>query len=111
MTVPGFIKNWMNRGLRPYNMSLISLTAERAEAARLLALEENGHFNRPIFPLLPQFTHCDPTPVLDAVARFKSSTNRFCGPRENNGYSFSNVYFTSSDAEVAYALVRQLKPQ
>lgn len=111
MTLPGFIKNWINRGLKPYNMSLISLTAERAEATRLLALEESGHFNRPIFPLLPQFTRCNPTPVLDAVARFKSSINRFCSPRANNGYSFSNDYFTSSDAEVAYALVQQLKPQ
>ena len=111
MTVLGFIKNWINRGLKPFNMSLISLTAERAEAARLLALEQSGHFNQPIFPLLPQFARCDPTLVLDAVARHKSSINRFCSPRANNGYSFSNDYFTSSDAEVAYALVQQLKPQ
>lgn len=111
MTVPGFIKKWINRGLKPYNMSLTSLTAERTEAARLLALEKSGHFNQPIFPLLPQFARCNPTPVLDAVARHKSSTKRFCSPRADNEYSFSNDYFTSSDAEVAYALVQQLKPQ
>jgi hypothetical protein len=111
MTVLGFIKNWINRGLKPYNMSLISLTAERIETARLLALEKSGHFNQPIFPLLPQFVRFNPTPVFDAVARHKSSTNRFCSPRADNGYFFSNSYFGSPDAEVAYALVHQLKPK
>ena len=40
MTVPGFIKNWINRGLNPLNMNLTSLTAQRTEDARLRALEE-----------------------------------------------------------------------
>jgi hypothetical protein len=110
MTVLGFIKNWINRGLKPFNMSLISLTAEWAEAARLLTLKEAGHFNKPVFPLLPQFAHCNPMAVLDAVASFNSSTKRFCYPRTDNGYSFSNNFFTSPDAEVAYALVRTFKP-
>ncbi len=111
MTVPGLLKNWINKGINPFNMNLTSLTAERAEAARLLALEHSGHFTQPIFPLLPQFARCDPTPVLEAVKRFKSSTKRFSGPRTVNEYSFSNDYFTSPDAEVAYAWVQQLKPR
>src|SRR5262245_28430738 len=110
MTLPGFIKNWINRGLKPCNMSLISLAAERAETARLLALEKSGHVSQPIFPLLPQFASCNPAPLLEAVAGFKNATNLFCSPRAGNGYSFSNDYFTSSDAEVAYALIRQLRP-
>ena len=29
----------------------------------------------------------------------------------NSGYSYANYYFTSPDAEVAYALVRTFKPK
>ena len=105
------ITNWINRGIEPFNVPLSSLTAERAEAVRLLALEKAGHFSQPVFPLLPQFARCDPLPVFEAVEKFKSSTKRFCSPRTDNGYSICNDYFTSPDAEVAYALVRQLRPK
>ncbi len=111
MTLPGYFKNWINRGLKPHNMNLISLTEERAEAARLSALKESCHFDRPIFPVLTQFARCNPRPVLDAVARFKSSTKRFCSQSKDSEYSFSNDYFTSPDAEVAYALVQLLRPK
>jgi hypothetical protein len=111
MSLPGIIKNWINRGFKPFNMRLDSLTAERAEVARLLTLKETGHFNQPVFPLLPQFARCNPMALLDAVASFNNSTKRFCYPGTDNGYSFSNNYFTSPDAEVAYAMVRTFKPK
>lgn len=105
------MKNWINQGLEPFNMRLSSLTAERAESARLLALQKAGHFSQPVFPVLPQFARCNPTPVLEGVVTFKDRTQRFSFSRTDNGYSFFNDYFTSPDAEVAYALVRQLSPK
>jgi predicted O-methyltransferase YrrM len=50
-------------------------------------------------------------PLLDAVQTFKEKTRRFFAPERNGSYSYANNYFTSPDAEVAYALVRQIKPK
>src|SRR5262249_40609706 len=66
---------------------------------------------RPAFPILPQFRHCDPKPLLDAVAGYRGQLARFAGPRRDDGYAFGNDYFTSPDAEIAYALVRRLAPK
>jgi predicted O-methyltransferase YrrM len=101
----------MNRCLVPLNLRIETLMAERAEVARLQNLDRSGHFGRPVFPLLPQFSSCDPTPLLDAVDRLREQTDRFSAAEHEKDYSYFNDYFTSPDAEVAYALVRQLKPK
>jgi Methyltransferase domain len=92
-------------------MRLESLTAQRAEIARRSSLESAGHFRLPVFPVLPQFVRCDPSPVLAALGRFKSETRRFSAPVTDTSYSYFNDYFTSPDAEVAYALLRQMAPK
>jgi hypothetical protein len=105
------VKGWINSYLEPLNMRLDSRTAERVETARLLALEDQGHFTRSIFPILPQFVCCDPKPVLEAVKVYRDEIKRFSCATTRRGYSFHNDYFTSPDAEVAYALVRTLRPK
>jgi hypothetical protein len=104
-------KTLINRGLAPLGLRLQTRTAELAEMARLRRLETAGHFARPAFPVLPQFHACDPKPLLEAVAGFREQTARFARPGRDGGYSFGNDYFTSPDAEIGYALVRQLNPR
>lgn len=105
------VKELINRGLQPWNVRVQSLTAERAEKARLSALEAAGYFDRPVFPLLDSFRLCDPTPIFVGVQRFADLTSRFSRAEGFNAYSFDNDYFSSPDAEVAYALVRELSPR
>lgn len=101
----------MNGCLGPFNIRIETLMAERAEVTRLKNLERSGHFGRPVFPLLPQFASCDPTPLLDALHEFRRQTDRFSATEQETEYSYFNDYFTSPDAEVAYAIVRRLKPK
>lgn len=104
------IKILANKYLAPANIQIATLTAERAEAARLANVAKSGHFDRPVFPTLRQFVQCDFRPILAAVSMFKEETARFAAPSQDGQYSFINEYFDSPDAEVAYALVRQLHP-
>ena len=111
MGLPGKIKSWTNQRLESFNLRIESRTAERAEIERLLNLEKVGQFGRPVFPILSQFSDCDPTPVLNAVGRYSENIGRFSVESRSPGYSYANHYFTSPDAEIAYVLVRTFKPK
>ncbi len=110
MPLSSTIKDCLNRGLARGNLHLGTLTAEKAEVARLLKLSAAGQFTEPVLPVLPQFSAWDGQFVLEAVLKFKDETNRF-STRSEERYSYFNDYFSSPDAEVAYALVRELKPK
>jgi predicted O-methyltransferase YrrM len=110
MAITSKIKLRVNNWLALANLRIETRTAERAERGRLLNLEQAGHFRHQVFPVLPQIARCDPGPVLDALERYRDRTGRFVQTRQDGSYSFSNDYFTSPDAEVAYSLIRQLHP-
>ena len=110
-SIKSTFRRWVNKGLALANLRIETRTAERTEIDRLLNLEQTGHFRRQIFPLLPQIARCDPNPLLEALEQYRDRTSRFAKAREEGTYSFSNDYFTSPDAEVAYALVRLLHPK
>jgi predicted O-methyltransferase YrrM len=105
------VKYKMNEWLSHLNLKIETRTADRAERARLLNLEQAGHFRNQVFPVLPQIARCDPSPLLGALDKHRLQTSRFARPKADGIYSFSNDYFTSPDAEVAYALVRLLQPK
>jgi Methyltransferase domain len=111
MTLPSKIKHAANRWLEPYNVRIESRTADRVEMARLRKLDQNGHFSRPVFPVLPQFVQCNPKLMLDVVARFRERLRRFSIAGAANEYNYFNDYFSSPDAEIAYALVRAERPR
>lgn len=103
------IKGLLNRGLSPFNLRIETLCADRTELKRLQMLDRSGRFTEAAFPVLRQFLECNPQTTLAAVDRFRDVTEKFSRPGENR-YSYANNYFSSPDAEVAYALVRDLKP-
>jgi predicted O-methyltransferase YrrM len=111
MAVTSNIKHWVNKWLALANFRIETRTAERAETERLLNLEQAGHFRHQVLPLLPQIASCDPRPVLEALEEYRECTSRFVQATDDGRYSFSNDYFTSPDAEVAYALIRLLHPK
>jgi predicted O-methyltransferase YrrM len=109
MAVTSRVKNWINNWLALANLRIETRTAERAEIDRLLALDHAGHFRKQVVPVLPQIAECDPRPLLKALEEYRENTNRFAKAKEDGKFSFSNDYFTSPDAEVAYALIRLLR--
>lgn len=113
MTIAGSAKAWVNGFLAPWNARLISLTEERLERARLAGLAANGHFDRAVFPLLRQFECCSPDEVQAWLPRYRNELSEFeeDTQSESNRYQLANEYFTSPDAEVAYSIVRELRPR
>jgi hypothetical protein len=111
MTALGDLKLRANQVLQHLNLRLDTRTAERAEARRLAALVESGHFDSPAFPLAPGLAACNPEPWFQAVAEFGPRLKEFAAPSAGEGYSFHNGYFSSPDAEVAYAMARRLAPR
>ncbi len=73
-------------------------------------LDADGQFAKAVFPVLPLFEKCSPEKILLAVDRFREITDGFCRIRDGR-YSLQNNYFSSPDAEVAYALVRDIQPR
>lgn len=110
MPVTSTIRTAINHFLRGFNLQLGTLTAEHVELARLSALDAVGQFAKAVFPILPQFQKCNPEQILLAVDRFREITDGFSLIRDGR-YSFQNNYFSSPDAEVTYALVRELRPR
>jgi predicted O-methyltransferase YrrM len=111
MSVRSKVKHRLNEWLAYVNLRIETRTADRTEMARLLNLEQKGHFGRQVVPLLPQIARCDPNPLLGALDKYREQTSRFARPGDDGKYSFSNDYFTSPDAEIAYVLIRLLHPK
>lgn len=111
MAITTTLKNGINKVLAPFNIAIETRTVERKEQQRLKSLYAGGHFSKEAFAVLPQFLASDPAPILTAVDRFRDITGRFSRPEQSDMYSFHNDYFSSPDAEVAYAMLRGLKSQ
>jgi hypothetical protein len=78
----------------------------------LQALKNRGHFSRPIFP---EMAHIDEDTVAKLLQRIQASQTRFdtFNDARNNevGYSFSNEYFSSPDAEILYSVIQEFRPR
>src|SRR5260370_36650013 len=95
-------KAFANLLLAPLNLRLDSRTEERAEAARLERLVASGHFDRPSFPLLPQFQECDPAPILAAGKGHEAQLHRFTASNASGQFSFANDDYMAPAAEELY---------
>ena len=106
------VKTIVNSALKRFGLRLETLTAERRESARLLALHEGGYFDRPIYPVPPSF-QTSFVQLLFADLSLYADRFRDLAQASRNpvGYSFDNDYFSSPDAEVLYCMVRRHKPR
>lgn len=101
----------VNGVLRPLNLRVNSLTAQRAEESKSRALARAGYFDAPAFPVLDCFRNSETSPLIEAVPRFSARWDDLADAGRNQvGYSFDNGWFGSPDAEVAYAVVQQYRP-
>ncbi len=100
----------VNRLLKAGNARIESLTSERAELARLHKLEAAGHFDKPVFPTLPQFQACDPSAIFEQIARDQSRFAELVHPAKADGFPLDNDYCTTPDAEVLYSIVHLYRP-
>ncbi|MDH3734025.1 MAG: class I SAM-dependent methyltransferase [Gemmatimonadota bacterium] len=106
------LKEALNRGLRPLNLGLRTLTAEQAELARLKGLEARGYFDEPAFPVPDSVRDSDHTAVVELLKLYRDEIARLASPETNDvGYRLDNIFYGSPDAEVLYCLVRDLAPR
>jgi len=103
-------KTVANSLLRFANARIDSLTAERAEQARLAELERAGHFLRPVYPILPAFEACSPSAIFDQIKRDESKFGELISPGPASSYPLVNDYYTTPDAEVLHAIVQLYRP-
>jgi hypothetical protein len=107
------LKAAMNSALAPLNVRIESLTAENAEASRLSALKEAGHFERAVYSLSPGMQSFDPSHMASDFQRYAAEIERLKNPYSNDvGYIYpGNTFYRTPDMEVLYCLVRRLAPK
>lgn len=106
------VKHGLNALLNPLNVQVDSLTEERAEAHRLERLANENHFSEPVFPVPASFQEMGWKDVVSLVQKYEDDISRLESPETNDvDFTFENVWYTSPDAEVLYALVREVEPE
>jgi methyltransferase family protein len=103
-------KKLANRLLSRCNVQINSCTAERREADRLAALSHKGHFDKAVFPVLPQFQNCDPAPIFQTISGTALGFAEIVD-RSSNGFSLQNDYYSTPDAETLYAMIQLYRPE
>ena len=98
--------------LNPVGAKLVSLTADRAESAKLQELVKKDQFNGAVYPVPESFKSCDPTPILSALESSRLNRARiFDTATAPDGFHADNMYFTTPDVDVLYAIISYLKPK
>jgi hypothetical protein len=111
MSLAGDGRDIANRVLSHFNVVIGSLTSQRAEEARLAELIRSGHFDIPVFPVLPQVMGCDPSRILQEIGRATARFDSFGRPEGDDGFQLDNHYYGTPDAEAAHAIVHLYKPR
>ena len=105
------VKHTLNRILACANLRLDTLTEKSAQDRHLEKLKSSGHFERPIFAVPKSFETANVSGILEALPQFRPRFGTFCDATKNDvGYSFTNDFFRSPDAEVFYTMIRTHKP-
>lgn len=112
LTFRAGVRRALNRVLRPLNVQINTLTAERAEENRVLALAEVGYFDEPVFPVLQSFRNSETSSLPADTHRFGGQLKHLITPEGNQvGFSLENGWFGSPDAEIAYTVCRRYRPR
>jgi predicted O-methyltransferase YrrM len=112
MSLSTKIKDGVNLVLGKAGMRLETLTAERAEAARLSRLKARDYFAQPVFPVIGDGGDALINRVLAAQPEYRERFDSFRRAGDNDaGFSYDNTYYSSPDADVLYTLTRLLQPR
>ncbi len=102
----------LNVPLSWLNLKLESRTADRIETARLARARDAGWFDRPVFSVPPAFESGAWGEIVEALSQHEARFQSFSSPASNDtGFSWTNPYYTSPDAEVLYTLLRLRQPR
>lgn len=105
-------KSYANAALRPLGAKIDSLTAERAERARLEAHAARHGFETPLYALSPGMAAFDPAPLIADAAAHEAALARLLDPTRNvTGYAPGNGFFEPADAAILYLMIRRLTPR
>ncbi|MEL6977861.1 MAG: class I SAM-dependent methyltransferase [Pseudomonadota bacterium] len=105
-------KSLANAALRPLGAKLDSITAERAERARLDAHAARHGFEEPLYALSPGMAEFNAQPMIEAARRHEDALARLRDPARNAvGYTPQNGFFNPPDAEISYLMLRRLEPR
>jgi hypothetical protein len=111
MTARTTIRRRLNQLLRPMNIRIDTLTADRVETARLTAAASRGQFDKPLFLSRGRLDSRLSEQVASAIASHSEVYKTWEDPSSNSvRFSLNNDFFHSPDAEVSYAMIRLLKP-
>jgi hypothetical protein len=111
MTVLRNLIEITNAVLRPLNLRLDSLTAEKRRLAALDAAVQRGAFNKMTYPIPSAFLSKRYQEVLQQLEQHRVVFESWRSATNNPvGYEFANDFYSSPDAEVLYTLIRSLRP-
>jgi Methyltransferase domain len=112
MAVSTSIKDAINRVLNLGNLHLDTLSARKAETARIEALRDCGQFEQVAFPLLPGMAKFQPAALIATYEVCRYDVARFVrGGASPGHYRPDNDFYCSPDAEILYLMVRGRRPR
>jgi len=112
MAISTKIKNYINSSLRPLNIRLETLTAEKIEQSRIEFQKSLGHFAQPVFPILPGIMQLDLTKIFQEFdGSFTNITEIALPPVGGLTFQNNNNYFKTPDAEILYLILGAYKPK
>ena len=94
------------------NLRIDTLTAQRAEMARIEALRKRGYFEDSAFSLLQGMQEFSILPLAKLVNQYQTELEALMSGRaQPSNYRPNNTYFDSPDAQILYLMIRSLKPK
>jgi hypothetical protein len=111
MSVTTNIKNAINSALRPINLKLDTLTAQKIEAERIRRQMALGQFDEPTFPLLDGMASFNGAMLAGAYAECRADVERLMQGGPPTFFNRANNFYSTPDAEILYLMVRSLAPK
>jgi Methyltransferase domain len=111
MSITTNIKNAINTAMRPVNLKLDTLTAEKVEADRVQRQIVMGQFEKPAYPLLEGMRTFDGARLAAIFAACRTDLDRLLRGSPPGRFDRANTFYNTPDAEILYLIVRSLAPK
>jgi hypothetical protein len=111
MAITTNIKDVVNTALRPINLKLDTLIAEKVEADRIRRQIVIGQFEKPAYPLLEGMRTFDGALLAATFAACRIDLDSLMKGGPPSRFDRSNTFYNTPDAEILYLMVRSLAPR